>query len=620
MPFMTTSRARFFLIALVSAVLGHLVAAGPRELPQVVVSETIDAESVRAAGALDRLLPNRAEAIYRALAERFQPARAMEVVTFMDRYWRLAGNTGFHASIDRLKSGLVDAGFRERPATAPPTAARGAELWVEEYPNGGNGWEQLRAEMTIVEAASGTTPEAVFDPVVDYIALGFNSFSTPPEGVTTPLVYVGSGTDSASYESRHVKGAVVLADGSMRAVWSQAVRQRGAAGVISAAPPASYTRPDTTPEVFQWGGVPYDEASKAFGFTASRRVADRLKERLRAGPVTVRTVVDTRFRPASPGRLLVAEIPGRERPEERVVLVAHVQEPGANDNGSGCGTLYETARALAAAVRTKAIPAPARTITFVWGDEMRASREWLGADAGRAKNTRYMVALDMTGEDTSKTGGSFLIEKEPDPSAVWPRASDPHTEWSGGRSSYRAEALRGSLLNDLLLAVCLRRARDTGWNVQTNPYEGGSDHSVFLQAGIPALLAWHSTDRYYHTNLDWPDKTSPAEMANVGIAVGTTVGLLASAGQQEASAVADLVAAAAGRRLALEAKQSAAIVAKAGDRAAAEAAERAILDAWKKWYARALESALTLPVEPAAERLQAKVRAAIETLNRAAAK
>ena len=40
-----------------------------------------------------------------------------------------------------------------------------------------------------------------------------------------------------------------------------------------------------------------------------------------------------------------------------------------------------------------------------------------------------MFSLDMTGEDTAKTGGTFLIEKQADPSAVWPRPSDPH--WSG---------------------------------------------------------------------------------------------------------------------------------------------------------------------------------------------
>jgi aminopeptidase YwaD len=615
MPTMTASRVRPFVAPAVAIALGCAVVAA-RVLPQVVVSETIAASSVRAAGALDKLLPKQAESAYRALAGRFQPARAMEVVAFMNRYWRLAGNTGFEASIDHLKAGLVAAGFRE--GATPP--ASGGGVFVEEYPNGGNGWDLVRAEMTIVESASGRTPEAVFDPVVDYIALGINSFSTPPDGITTPLLYVGAGTDPASYETVAVKGAVVLADGPMRAVWTQAVRQRGAAGVISAAPPAKYTRPDQTAEVFQWGSVPYDEASKAFGFTASRKVADRLKERLRAGPVTVKTVVDTRFHLAAPGKVLVAEISGRARPEEHVVFVAHIQEPGSNDDASGCGTMLEMARALRAAIDAKAIPPPERSITFVWGDEMRASREWLRADAARTKGTRYMVALDMTGEDTSKTGGSFLIEKEPDPSAVWARPSDPHTEWSGGRSSYKAEALKGSLLNDVVLAVCLRRARDTGWNVQTNPYEGGSDHSVFLQAGIPALLAWHSTDRYYHTNLDRPDKTSPAEMGHVGIAMGTIAVLLASAGQDEAAAVADIVATAANRRLALEASQSAAIVEKAADRAAAEAAERTILDAWRKWYTRALEGVLTLPVEPAGERLRARVRAAIDQLNGATAK
>ena len=101
--------------------------------------------------------------------------------------------------------------------------------------------------MTIVEAASGKTPEPVFDPVVDYIALCMNSFSTPPGGITAPLVYVGAGTSAANYEAVDVKGAVVLADGPMRSVWAQAVRQRGAAGLISATPPAPDARPDDSP-------------------------------------------------------------------------------------------------------------------------------------------------------------------------------------------------------------------------------------------------------------------------------------------------------------------------------------------------------------------------------------
>jgi hypothetical protein len=62
--------------------------------------------------------------------------------------------------------------------------------------------------------------------------------------------------------------------------------------------------------------------------------------------------------------------------------------------------------------------APGRTLTFIWGDEIRASRQWLTANPDMAKGVQYMFSLDMTGEDTAKTGGTFLIEKQPDPSAV----------------------------------------------------------------------------------------------------------------------------------------------------------------------------------------------------------
>ncbi len=166
-----------------------------------------------------------------------------------------------------------------------------------------------------------------------------------------------------------------------------------------------------------------------------------------------------------------------------------------------------------------------------------------------------MFSMDMTGEDVAKTGGTFLIEKQAGPAAVWARPSDPHSEW--GASEVKAEKLKGSLINDLHLAICQRRARETGWVVRTNPYEGGSDHTEFMNAGIPRCSNWHFTDRYYHTNLDTPDKTSPAEMRHVGVAVATSAWLLASADDRDALAVAELIESAAAGRLALEREQGA---------------------------------------------------------------
>ena len=41
----------------------------------------------------------------------------------------------------------------------------------------------------------------------------------------------------------------------------------------------------------------------------------------------------------------------------------------------------------------------------------------------------------MVGENTDITGGIFLIEKMPNPSAVWTRGNDKHTEWGGRKMS-----------------------------------------------------------------------------------------------------------------------------------------------------------------------------------------
>ena len=100
-----------------------------------------------------------------------------------------------------------------------------------------------------------------------------------------------------------------------------------------------FTSPDQH-DVLQWGLVPYDAEAKAFGFKASWRAASRMRERLKSGPVQLKVDIASTFYD-SPNRTLIADIRGwsAEKPEERIVLAAHIQEPGANDDASGCGTL-----------------------------------------------------------------------------------------------------------------------------------------------------------------------------------------------------------------------------------------------------------------------------------------
>jgi hypothetical protein len=218
-----------------------------------------------------------------------------------------------------------------------------------------------------------------------------------------------------------------------------------------------------------------------------------------------------------------------------------------------------------------------------------------------------MFSMDMTGEDTAKTGGTFLIERWPDPGAVWDRPWDPHSEW--GRGDVSAESLTGDLINDLHVAVCRRVAARTGWDVRTNPYEGGSDHTVFGRAGVPSVLNWHFTDRYYHSSFDTADKTSAGEMRNVGVSVAGSSWVLASADDALAVAVGRLVADAGRARIELETREGAALAGADPDLDAARQREATILAAWRRWYREAVESVSRLVVGAPSDTLQAEIQA-----------
>ncbi len=501
---------------------------------------------------LDQALPSAVEGTYQAMATRVDAEVAMATVRMMAPLWRLAGNPAFEQSQQFMFERLAAAGMTPR---------------FETFANAGAGWEQRVGTVRL----GGPTGEVLLSRDTHRVALAINSFSTPAGGASFRLVDAGAGTNAAAYDGKDVKGAVVLASGSIGGAWQQAVRNRGAAGVIST-DVAAYTRPGQTPDVLQWGNIPLDESLKSFGFKATPSVGRRLREELAKGPVMVHVEADTVFHRGQ-NRTLAVDIPGSSKASQRVMLVAHVQEPGANDNASGCGTLLAAALAMHDAVRRGLVTAPERTITFLWVDEIRGSQQWVKDHPDEARQVLAMLSLDMTGEDTAKTGGTFLIEKGPDPSAIWERPSDPHSEWGAGKVD--PASVRGSFLNDLHLAVALRRARDTGWVVRTNPYEGGSDHTVFTSAGVPALLNWHFTDRYYHTNLDTIDKTSPAEMQHVAIAVATTALYLSSAGAGEVQPMTRLMETARDARLATEKTNN---------------ATPEILEAWRKWYGEAIES------------------------------
>ncbi len=522
--------------------------------------------------------------LHALVAPRYSGDSAFATVAYLDQFVRWPGNRGYDASIAHIAARLESAGYT-REDLAPPGAA--LVYRVERYPMVAPAWEPL-------DAVVGIEGEAA--PVLRFATnrnmLATNSFATPVEGITAELVDAGRGSP-AELDAAGVRGKVVLAETGVSRLFTEAVVRRGAVGVLAYSLPP-YLKPEINRTSIQFGSVPRDTTARAWGITLSFDARARLKEALAkaaAGgtPVRVRVRTDVRWTPNAVEQAVVAEVRGTSRPDERFVFSAHVQEPGANDNASGVGAQVEMAR-VAAQLQREGRARPARTITFLWGLEIRSTDRYITQDGVRAEGIKWGLSLDMVGEDTRKTGGTFLIEKMPDPSAIWTRGEDQHSEWGG--SPLTKEQMTPHYFNDFVLNRALEQAATNGWVVKTNPFEGGSDHTPFLRAKKPGLLFWHFTDQFYHTDRDRLEMVSADELRNVGITALVSALALTT---PDAAMVRGLVAEverAAAARLAAETVLSG----EAVRRGQPAALEHDIISTWAAWYHDALASLVDVEV------------------------
>ena len=504
--------------------------------------------------------------------------KALETVAFVERFWRVPGNAGFNSSITQVASQLERAGF-----VLEGRARAGDRLVyrLESRPMNHPAWEPENATVTIVGQA---TPILSFAKNRNMLAI--NSWSTPRGGVEAEVVAVGAGRPE-DFQGKDVSGKIVYGEAGLGRLFREAVVNRGAIGVLGYAMPA-YTRPEVNTSSIQFGEIPLDSTRMPWGIFLSYGARESLRKSLATGPVRARVETRTRIYP-SEELTLIAEIRGSTAPDERFVYSAHVQEPGANDNASGVGTLAEIARGLGQLVQQGSW-SPERTITFIWGDEINATARFLQENPNRTRGVRWGMSLDMVGENTQLTGGTFLIEKMPDPSAVWTRGDDHHTEWGGEVMS--VDQLTPHYFNDFVLNRCRDQAAVTRWVVRANPFEGGSDHQAFLDAKKPGLLLWHFTDQFYHTDNDRLDKVSSATMANVGVCAASVAAVLAAPDSGTAQAIVDETERAALDRLAAEFALSRAAVAQ-GSKLDQEVL---ILTTWTEWYANAIRTARDIDI------------------------
>ena len=139
------------------------------------------------------------------LGQGFDERAAMDLVVFMDQFWRNAANAGYNATIDRLRTRLRQSGFTDRENGAAPAGS--PRTWVEAYGKA-QGWDYTVGTLTLLGGGSAKD-EVLLSREQHRVALCINSFSTPAGGVEAPIVDVGQGAES-DFANVDVNGAVVL--------------------------------------------------------------------------------------------------------------------------------------------------------------------------------------------------------------------------------------------------------------------------------------------------------------------------------------------------------------------------------------------------------------------------
>lgn len=433
----------------------------------------------------------------KAIYEGFDVAAAMKTATFVDGFYRAPGNPGYDACLDHVQKHLEAAGFGEK---------KGFEIEFIETRMLTPAWTPVSGKIEVLHRDASSTTLHAFDQAgdVDRVILPINAPSADVEG---PIVF----------EEKLLKpGSIYVSASNVGSRQIAQLAKTGAVAVISSGI-ASFTK-DPTGGDEHLDAIQFRSVSKNVRLPVAQispRSYSRLRKLVEEKPGSkLRFEAKVAWREGSL-RTLVARILGHERSGEAIAIASHVQEPGAGDNASGVSGLCHAAVSLARAMAAGEIERPARTLEFIWGDEMRQSSIWL---EDTKRRVIAGISADMLGQAKDKTGAVCLLEREPDPGALDTLPPDKHTPWGAG--SVKEDDLRPSGLS-LIARTALHDVSEHvgGWSTSENPWEGGSDHDVFLDRKFPGILIWHFTDFTYHTSLDRIDRLDGEELRRSATAI-----------------------------------------------------------------------------------------------------
>ena len=359
-----------------------------------------------------------------------------------------------------------------------------------------DGLENVRTEKVMVPHwVRGQESAEIIDPArhpVAMLGLG-GTVATPPGGIEAEVLPVTS-FDDLRARAADARGRIVLFNVgyttysetvTYRTGGARAAAQHGAVAVLVRSVGPIGLRTPHTGSVQYAAGQPAIPAAAISAEDANRIV--RLTGRGRR--VRMRLLTQGRYEPDAESANVVAEIRGREKPDEIVLLGGHFDSwdvgAGASDDGVGCVATWEALRLM-----KKLNIRPRRTVRLVlWTNEengLRGAQAY--ADRYAASAAKHVFALESD-------SGVFA----------------PAALGFSGSAAARAVMMQ---LGTLLAPIGMSDIGTGG---------GGADIGPIAQAGdVPTMAYLGDAARYFvihHTAADTVERIAPEEVSKAAAAI-----------------------------------------------------------------------------------------------------
>jgi hypothetical protein len=352
-----------------------------------------------------------------------------------------------------------------------------------------------------VESAQVIAPESQ---PLHILGLGM-SVGTPSGGITGDVVVVSDFDELAKLGRSGVQGKIVLYNEVYRGYGQTSIYRTAGPSRAAALGAIAVLVRSVTPLAMQiphTGTLVYDPAqpkvpAAAVSIEDALRMARFATQKI---PVKVHLEMSARLEVDADAGDIIGEIPGRDHPEEVVVLGGHVDSwdvgRGAQDDGSGIMASLE-----AVALIKKLGLQPRRTIRVVfWVNEENggrggeAYREWLGD-----KIRNHVAAIEMDGG--AETPRGFGYGSGGGRGGRRGGENTPAGPSSGEQQSLGTLQQIGKLLDRIGAG-------------EIAPGGGGSDIAPLMRDGVPGLGERTSGAHYFdwhHTEADTLDKVDPED-------------------------------------------------------------------------------------------------------------